>query len=101
MENKKKYQVWMGVLFTIPLWLPIVYLTLSWVELKFMSRGPLNELGAFALFIAPVIGGIPIFFVSGLPTILRPIIFIFYYGLGLFVAGFIGWGLCMELNICR
>ncbi len=98
---EKTNKIGKAILLSTPIWLPFVYSVGVWLELKTTHNGPLNQLAIYALFGAPVFGGLPILFSSQTPVLGKIILFPLYYFIGVFVAGFLGWGLCMEMRTCN
>ena len=101
MNSKNDPSIMNGVLLAIPIWFPLFYSVAFWIELKFTKHGLFNELGAFALFAAPLVGGLPILTSTTNPVWVKLLLFPIYYLIGVFVAGVIGWGLCMEMHTCH
>jgi hypothetical protein len=77
--------------FFFPLWFPFVYLALLVIEVKFTQYGPLNQLGAFALWATPAIGALSIFMLPAIPLWVKIIFSLLYYFIGLITAGVVGW----------
>ncbi len=101
MKPKIRSRIINTILFTIPLWLPFVYLYAVSLEHKATFNGPLNELAGTMLFLTPAIGTIPVFTTNQHHFLLKLLAALTYYCIGLFIAGIIGWGVCMEMNLCH
>lgn len=85
------------VLLLIPFWLPFVYGGAVVLEMKLTKHGPLNEGALFFLFVAPVIGTVPIILRKSLPVAAKAVLVPAYYLVGLTVSFFIGWGVAISL----
>lgn len=91
------FRLFEKILLLIPLWLPLVYMGAAYLEMQITKHGPLGKAALFFLFIAPLMGALPLIRSNNIPYVAKVLLVPGYYFVGLGITFFLGWFISVNL----